>query len=238
HKVLIHLQTLLENLPSGAETRVSRLPLLTQAELNQILVDWNDTAAHSAELSIQERFETQVERTPEDVALISDGQQLSYRELNNRSNQLAHYLRNLGVGRDVKVGICIDRSLEVGIAMLATIKAGGAYVPLDPEYPRERLRFMLDDARCSVLLTKKHILSGLPETEIPAVCCDTDWNQVERESKENPKAEAAGENLSYVIYTSGSTGQPKGVAMTERALANLLSWHVEQVGLKPARTLQ
>ena len=238
HNVLIHLQTLLENLPSGAETRVSRLPLLTQAELKQILVDWNDTAAPSTEVSIQKRFETQVERTPENVALIFDGQQLSYRELNNRSNQLAHYLRKLGVGPDVKVGLCIDRSLEMGIAMLATVKAGGAYVPLDPEYPRERLRFMLDDARCSVLLTKKHILNGLPETEMPAVCCDTDWNKVERESRDNPEVETAGENLSYVIYTSGSTGQPKGVAMTERAAANMLSWQVEQIGLKPARTLQ
>ena len=236
--LLVHLQTLLENLPSAAETPVSRLPLLTQAELKQILVDWNDTAVASGEVSIQKRFETQVERTPEGVALIFDSQQISYRELNSRSNQLAHYLRRLGVGPDVKAGICIDRSLEMVIGMLAIIKAGGAYVPLDPEYPHERLRFMVEDAECSVLLTKKGILSGLPETGIATFYCDIDWDKVARESEDNPQNDTAGENLMYVIYTSGSTGQPKGVAMTNRAVANLLSWQVEQVGLTPARTLQ
>jgi amino acid adenylation domain-containing protein len=238
HNLLTHLQTLLENLPSSAETPVSRLPLLNAAELKQILVDWNDTAVTSAPVSIQKRFEAQVERTPDAAAVVIDGQQLNYRELNSRSNQLAHYLRRLGVGADVKVGICIDRSLEMAIGVLATIKAGGAYVPLDPEYPRERLRFMLEDAQCSVLLTNERLLSDLPETETAVFCCDKDWDKVERESEDNPQNEISGENLLYVIYTSGSTGQPKGVAMTERSLANMLLWQVEQVGLAAARTLQ
>ena len=238
HNLLVHFQTLLENLPSSAETLVSRLPMLSAAELKKIMIDWNDTAVTSARLSIQERFETQVERTPDVAAVILDGRQLSYRELNSRSNHLAHYLRRLGVGADVKVGIFIDRSLEMVIGVLATIKAGGAYVPLDPEYPRERLRFMLEDAQCSVLLTNERTLSSLPETEITVFCCDKDWDKVEGESPDNPQNDTDGENLLYVIYTSGSTGQPKGVAMTERALANLLLWQVEQAGLAGARTLQ
>ena len=239
HNLLTHLQTLLESLPAAVETPVSRVSLLTRAEQQQILVDWNDTHVSSAPVPIQTRFETQVERTPNEAAVIIDDRQLSYRELNSRSNQLAHYLRRLGVGPDVKVGICIDRSLEMVIGVLATIKAGGAYVPLDPEYPRERLRFMLDDAECSVLLTNERLLSRLPKTEIAVLCCDKDWDKVDRESEDNPQNEIAGENLLYVMYTSGSTGQPKGVAMTEGALANLISWQLEHSGLAPvARTLQ
>jgi len=238
HNLLVHFQTLLENLPSSAETLVSRLPMLSAGELKKIMIDWNDTAVTSARLSIQERFETQVERTPDVAAVILDGRQLSYRELNSRSNHLAHYLRRLGVGADVKVGIFMDRSLEMVIGVLATIKAGGAYVPLDPEYPRERLRFMLEDAQCSVLLTNERTLSSLPETEITVFCCDKDWDKVEGESPDNPQNDTDGEDLLYVIYTSGSTGQPKGVAMTEVALSNLLLWQVEQAGLAGARTLQ
>ncbi len=238
-RLLIHLQTLLENLPADAESLVSRLPLLIHAEREQILVQWNDTGVSSAPASVQKRFEAQVERTPEAAAVIIDDQQLNYRELNSRANQLAHYLRRLSVSADVKVGICIDRSVEMVIGVLATMKAGGAYVPLDPEYPRERLRFMLDDAECSVLLTNERVLSSLPETESAVLCLDRDWDKVAREGDDNPKNEICGENLLYVMYTSGSTGQPKGVAMTERALSNLLSWQLEHAGSFPAaRTLQ
>ncbi len=239
HKLLIHFQTLLENLPSSAEKLVAHLSLLNAAELKQIVVDWNDTTVTSAPVSIQKRFETQVERTPDVAAVIIDDRQLTYRELNNRSNQLAHYLRRHGVSTDVKVGICIDRSIEMVISVLAIIKAGAAYVPLDPEYPHERLRFMLEDAQCSVLLTNERILSRLPETEMTVLCCDRDWGKVERESKANLHNAIAGQNLLYVIYTSGSTGRPKGVAMTEYALGNLLSWQLEHASLAtPAQTLQ
>lgn len=239
HNLLTHLQTLLENLPSGAETLVSHLPLLSQAEMKKILFDWNDTNVPSPPVSIQKRFETQVERTPDAAAIVIEGQQLSYKELNSRSNKLARYLRRRGVSTDVKVGICIDRSIEMVIGVLAIIKAGGAYVPLDPEYPHERLRLMLEDAQCSVLLTNERMLNRLPETEITVLCCDRDWAKVERESEDNPQNDIGGENLLYVIYTSGSTGQPKGVAMTERALSNLISWQLEHAGLSTsARTLQ
>ena len=237
--LLTHLQTLLENLPAGADKAVCDMPLLTERESKQILIDWNHTGVPSVLMSIQQRFEAQVESTPDATAVIMDGQQLSYRELNSRSNQLAHYLRRLGVGADVKVGICIDRSIEMVIGVLATVKAGGAYVPLDPEYPRERLRFMLEDAQCSVLLTTRCLLSRLPETHIEVVCSDRDWHKIERETDDNPQNTIAGDNLLYVIYTSGSSGRPKGVAMTECALANLLSWQLEQSDLSTAaRTLQ
>ncbi len=239
HSLLTRLQTLLENLPSDSQTPVSRLPLLSHAERNQILTEWNDTGVPSPTESIQKRFEAQVERTPDAAAVIFDEQTLNYRELNSRANHLAHYLRRLGVGADVKVGLCIDRSIEMLIAVIGTVKAGGAYVPLDPEYPRERLRFMLDDAQCSVLLTNERVLGALPETEITVLCLDRDWDKIECESDDNPQNDIAGENLFYVIYTSGSTGQPKGVAMTERALANLLSWQLEYAGpFAAARTLQ
>ena len=237
--LLVHLQTLLENLPLDAEALVSQLPLLTDVERDQILVQWNDTGVPSSPLSIQQRFEAQVERTPEAAAVIFDGRELSYRELNRRANQLAHHLRRLGVGADVKVAICIDRSIEMAIGVIATLKAGGAYVPLDPEYPRERMRFMLGDAQCAVLLTNERVLRILPETERAVLCLDRDWDKVKHESDDNPRNEIDGENLAYVIYTSGSTGQPKGVAMTRRALRNLLAWQLEHAGHFPAaRTLQ
>jgi amino acid adenylation domain-containing protein len=238
-RLLSHLQTLLENLPADPEALVSRVSLLSPAERKQILIDWNDTDVSAAPESIRKRFEAQVQRTPHAAAVIFDGQTLSYRELNSRANQLAHYLRRLGVGADVKVGVCFDRSLEMVIGVLATVKAGGSYVPLDPEYPRERLQFMLNDAQCSVLLANERVLNALPKAKMPVLCLDRDWNKVERESDDNPQNENDGETLLYVIYTSGSTGQPKGVAMNERALANLLSWQLKYAGgFKAARTLQ
>jgi non-ribosomal peptide synthetase component F len=237
--LLVHLQTLLENLPLDAQALVSRLALLTHTERDQILVQWNQTRIPSAPASIQKSFEAQVELTPNAAAVIFEGQQLSYLELNRRANQLAHHLRRLGVGADVKVGISIDRSVEMLIGVLATLKAGGAYVPLDPEYPRERMRFMLEDAQCRVLLTNERVSRILPETESAVLRLDKESDKVKRESDDNPRNEIDGENLAYVIYTSGSTGQPKGVAMTERALANLLSWQLEHAGsFPPARTLQ
>jgi amino acid adenylation domain-containing protein len=238
-RLLVHFKTLLESLPADSGALVSRLPMLTLAERDQILVQWNDTHVSTATASIQERFEAQVQLTPEATALIFDDLQLSYRELNRRANQLAHHLRGLGVGPDVRVGIFIDRGVEMVIAVLAILKAGGAYVPLDPQYPHERIRFMLDDAQCSVVLTNKRAFGSLPETESACLCIDRDWKEVERESDQNPHRQTHDESLAYVIYTSGSTGRPKGVAMTQEALANLLSWQLDHAGsFQAARTLQ
>lgn len=232
--LLVHFQTLFENLPAGADTLVSRLPLLTNAEREQILVQWNDTAVPPARISIVNRFEEQVEKTPDAVAVIFDNQELSYSDVNKRANRLAHYLRELHVGPDVVVGICIDRSVEMLIGVLATLKAGGAYLPLDPEYPQDRLHFMLEDSACSVVLTND--LQGVPGSSQYCNAVASGQSHADQ-PEDNPRPEIDGENLAYLMYTSGSTGQPKGVAMTERALSNLISWQLEQA-FRPARTMQ
>jgi amino acid adenylation domain-containing protein len=235
-RMLGHMQTLLENLPRHFERPISSWPMLTEAEREQIISDWNDTEVDFNEESVLPLFEAQVERTPAAAAVIFETQ-LSYRELNARANQLAHYLRGLGVGPDARVGIAIDRSLEMAVAVLGTLKAGAAYVPLDPAYPSERLSFMLKDAQCAALLTNERLVGSLPDVGANVLCLDRDWGKVARESAEHPEARVSGENLAYVIYTSGSTGWPKGVAMTHRALGNLVSWQIANA-FAPARTLQ
>jgi len=221
-RMLAHFENLLKGIVANPEQRLSKLPLLTQAERQQLLVEWNDTKTdYPRDHCIHELFETQVERTPDGVAVISGNEKLSYRELNRRANQLANYLRKRGVSANVLVGICMERSLETMIAALAILKAGGAYVPLDPEYPKERLGFMLEDAGLTVILTKQRLLKALPEH--PArVCLDTGWQEIARENQENPCSEASAQDLAYVIYTSGSTGKPKGVAIPHRAVNRLV----------------
>jgi len=236
-RFLVHLQMLLERLPADPAAFVSRLSPLTHVEREQILIEWNDTGVPSATPSIQKRFEDQVERTPDAAAVIFDEQQLSYRELNRRANQLAHHLRGLGVGADVKVGILIHRSVEMVVGVLATLKAGGAYVPLDPAYPGERLSFMLEDSQCPVLLTSERAAASLPRSNVRVLRLDRDWEQIAPESSDNLQVPIAGDNLAYVIYTSGSTGWPKGVAMTCGALSNLICWQLKELP-EPSRTLQ
>ncbi len=223
-----HFQTLLSAIVENPQQRVDELPLLTQAEKHQLLVEWNDTThEYPREKCIHELFESQVERTPNAVAVVFEDKQLTYRELNARANQLAHYLRSLGVKPEVLVGICLERSIEMVVGLLAILKAGGAYVPLDPAYPTERLAFMLDDAQVAVLLTQKHLLTKLPELLAQVVCIQRDWQAISRESKESPTSGVKSENLGYVIYTSGSTGQPKGVTMKQLALTNLIWWQLQ-----------
>jgi amino acid adenylation domain-containing protein len=236
-RMLGHLQMLLENLPRNFERPIASWPMLTEAEREQILADWNDTEVDFNEESVLPLFEAQVALTPDAAAVVFENQQLSYRELNARANQLARYLRGLGAGPDARVGIAIDRSLEMAVAVLGTLKAGAAYVPLDPAYPGERLSFMLKDAQCAALLTNERLVAGLPDAGVNVLCLDRDWGKVARETSENPETRVSGENLAYVIYTSGSTGWPKGVAMTHRALGNLISWQIAKA-FAPARTLQ
>ena len=200
------------------------LQSILEEERQRLLVAWNATqATYPKEQSIAQLFEMQVERTPEAVALIFDGQKLTYRELNERANQLAHYLRRLGVRPEVHVGLCVERSPEMVVGLLGILKAGGAYVPLDPAYPRERLAFMLEDAETVVLVTQQRLRERLP-TSAKVVCLDTEWQKIARESKENRAATITGENIAYVMYTSGSTGQPKGVLGTHRAAINRFHW--------------
>jgi len=220
-----HFQVLLEGIVRNPQARVDQLPLLTEPERHQLLVEWNDTATeYPSDKCIHELFDRQVSRTPDAVAVVFEEEQLTYRELNSRANQLAHYLQELGVEPEVLVGICVERSIEMVVGLLGILKAGGAYVPLDPNYPAERLAYMLADAAVSVLLTQEHLLSSLPEHQAQVLCLDRDWSVIALEKQENPLVEIKPENLAYTIYTSGSTGKPKGAMNTHAGISNRLLW--------------
>jgi aspartate racemase len=222
-RLLSHLRVLLEGIVDDPDRRLSELPILTEAEEHQLLVEWNGTAkGYPKNKCIHELFEEQVEKSPDGVAVLFDNQQLTYQELNERANQLARYLRKLGVGPEVLVGISVERSLEMVVGLLGILKAGGAYVPLDPQYPRERLAFMLEDTRAPVLLTQHRLVDGLPAHNAHVVCLDRDREQIAAENDKNPISGAAAANLACVIYTSGSTGQPKGVKVRHQGILRLL----------------
>ncbi|NEU73789.1 non-ribosomal peptide synthetase [Hassallia byssoidea VB512170] len=219
-----HFQTLLEGIIANPDQQLSDIPLLNAAELDQILVEWNKTQAdYPKQLCIHQLFEQQVEKTPDAVAVVFEDKQLTYRELNTSSNQLAHHLQRLGVGPEVLVGLCVERSLEMVVGLLGILKAGGAYMPLDPAYPRDRLTFMLEDANVPVLLTQERLMATLPEHKAKVVCLDADWQEIAQESEGNPYSKVTPEDLAYVIYTSGSTGKPKGVQILHGALVNFLN---------------
>ncbi len=224
-RMLGHFQTLLTSIVANPDKRLSELQLLTDAEQHQLLVEWNDTQTdYPQDKCIHQLFEEQCLRTPDAVAVVFEDQPLTYRELNNRANQLAHYLQQLGVQPDVLVGICVERSLWLVVGLLGILKAGGAYVPLDPTYPQERQRFMLSDSGVSILLTHKSLLPQLPEHRSQVVCLDADWHAIKQESEENPPSEVKPTNLVYVLYTSGSTGRPKGVAIEHHSPVALVDW--------------
>ena len=239
-RMLGHFQTLLEGIVANPKEQILQLPLLTQPEQQQLLVEWNNTQVdYPSDKCIHQLFEEQVQRTPYAVAVVFENQQLTYYELNCRANQLAHYLKSLGVGADVLVGICVERSLEMIVGLLGILKAGGAYVPLDPNYPNERLSFMLEDAAVSILLTQQQLLERVPQYQAKLVCLDTDWQLISQLSQENLTTGVQANNLGYVIYTSGSTGKPKGVAMSQLALCNLILWQLENMKISSgAKTLQ
>ncbi|WP_375495633.1 MupA/Atu3671 family FMN-dependent luciferase-like monooxygenase, partial [uncultured Nostoc sp.] len=219
-RMMGHLQTLLEGIVTNPESAIATLPLLTNTEQQQLLVDWNQTSIdYPQHLCIHQWFEQQVEQTPEAIAVIFGNQTLTYRALNEKSNQLAHYLQSLGVQPETLVGICVERSLEMAIGLLGILKAGGAYVPLDPTYPQERLAYMLSDANISVLLTQQRLLAILPVISAQIITLDADIRQLPPKL-ENPQTEVKSHHLAYVIYTSGSTGQPKGVMVEHRQVAN------------------
>ncbi|MEN3334096.1 MAG: hypothetical protein V7641_3461 [Blastocatellia bacterium] len=220
NRMLGHLRTLLENMPARSEQPLATLAMLTAQERDQLLIDWNDTQAdYPAQTCIHQLFEAQAARTPEAIAVICGDDRLTYGELNTRANQLARHLQALGVRRETLVGIALERSAEMIVAMLATLKAGGAYVPLDPAYPPERLTAMLDDARPVVLITQRRLRDRLPSSSACHVLID-DWSQIARQAGDNLPANATPANLAYVIYTSGSTGKPKGVMIEHGAMVN------------------
>jgi amino acid adenylation domain-containing protein/non-ribosomal peptide synthase protein (TIGR01720 family) len=220
-----HLKNLFEAVAADAGQAVAELPLLSEAERRQLLVEWNDTGrVYPPADCIHRLFERQVERTPDATALVFDDERLSYRTLNDRANRLAHYLINLGVGAESPVGVFVDRSVEMVVALLGVLKAGGAYVPLDPDYRQERVEFMLKDTGVPIVLTRERLLEWLEAHDKRTVCLDSGWDAVSLESSENPAVNVRGSNLAYVIYTSGSTGKPKGVAIEHRSAVALINW--------------
>ncbi|MFB2892402.1 amino acid adenylation domain-containing protein [Aerosakkonemataceae cyanobacterium BLCC-F50] len=267
-RMLGHFVTLLEAIVANPQTPIAQLPMLTAAEQHQLLIEWNNTQTPLGELGrgigdreenhsltpnpyhltpslcLHQLFEQQVEKTPDAVAVVFENQQLTYRELNAKANQLAHYLRSLGVGADIPVGICVERSREMLVGVLGILKAGGAYVPIDPEYPTERLSLMLSDSQVSVLLTQQKFVETLYTTSLPTdqahlVCLDTDWSEISQHSPSNLICDVQPENLAYVIYTSGSTGKPKGIAMNHLPLVNLMLWQVQNSTIaQGGKTLQ
>jgi amino acid adenylation domain-containing protein len=222
-RMLGHLRTILEAFPVQSSRTLAELPLLSPDERHQLLVEWNDTAApYAADKTIHELFEQRAQRTPDALALVFGHERISYQELNARANQLAHHLRSLGVGAEVLVGLCLERSMEMVVGLLAILKAGGAYVPLDPTYPVGRLSFMMEDARVPVLITQEHLLDALPAGWAQVVLVDEEAELIAAHSTGNPQAGVSAEGAAYVIYTSGSTGTPKGVATTHRGVVRLV----------------
>ncbi|MBC1221787.1 amino acid adenylation domain-containing protein [Nostoc sp. UCD121] len=223
-RMLGHLQTVLEGMAANPERQLKDVPLLTETEQHQCLVEWNNTQIeYPVNLCIHQLFEAHVEKTPDAIALTFADQHLTYHELNCRANQLAHHLQKLGVGSEVQVGICVERSLEMVIGLLAILKAGGAYVPIDPSYPQSRQGFILKDAQIRVLLTQQDVITKLPEHQAQVICLDSDWITISQESTKNPdNSNLTPENLAYIIYTSGSTGQPKGVLIPHANVVRLL----------------
>jgi amino acid adenylation domain-containing protein/non-ribosomal peptide synthase protein (TIGR01720 family) len=219
-RLLGHLETLLISMVNEPEQRLSQISILTPQERQLILKDWNQTTQVYPNRCIHQLFEAQVERTPDAVALVFGEECLTYRELNSKANQLAHYLQQLGVKPETTVGICLERSPEMLIGILGVLKAGGVYLPLDPAYPDERVRWILGDAQVGVMLTQRR--RGAEEFG-RVVCWEGDGEAIALQSIENPISDVTAESLAYVIYTSGSTGKPKGVMIEQRSLTNLIT---------------
>jgi amino acid adenylation domain-containing protein len=223
-RMLRHFENLLQGVTVDPNQTISHLPLLDAEERHQLVVGWNDTrAAYPSDQCIHQLFEDQAGRTPEQVAIIFGSDRLNYRELNQRANQLAHKLKSLGVGRESLVGVFLERSTNMVVALLGILKAGGAWVPLDPSYPKDWLEFILQDSEASVVVTEENFVAELPK-KIAAICLDRDWAEIAREKDHNPANSVTSDDVAYVIYTSGSTGRPKGVLGLHRGAVNRFSW--------------
>lgn len=220
-RMLGHFETLLKDIVTNPNQPLLSLSLLTEDEQYQLCVTWNETQSdYPQDLCVHELFEAQVERTPEAVAVVFEDKRLTYRQLNKRANQLAHYLKRHGVGPDVPAGIYMERSLEMMVGILGVLKAGGAYVPLDPAYPSERLDYMIKDTRMPVILSQERLATNLFKHSTQTICLDSNRVAIAQESEEKPTSTVKAENLVYIIYTSGSTGTPKGVLIPHQALIN------------------
>ena len=224
-----NFQTLLSAIVVDLDQSIDTLPLLTAAERHQLLVTWNEVEQPFQPHCLHQLVEAQVARTPQATAVCCDSVSITYQELNERANQLAHYLMAAGVGAESLVGICLERSLEMVVGLLGILKAGGAYVPLDPSYPETRLKMVMADSDVAWLLTSAHSRTNWPRiSRIAAgrslICLNNDWSQIATHATTNPINQVQPTNLAYVIYTSGSTGKPKGVMTEHRAINNRLLW--------------
>ncbi|HTL15688.1 MAG TPA: amino acid adenylation domain-containing protein, partial [Patescibacteria group bacterium] len=227
-----HFTELLHSIAAHPEEPIGRLNLLRPEERRRLLIEWNRTErGYPRDKCVHQLFEEQVERTPEAVAVEFEGQKLTYRELNQRSNQLAHHLCRLGLRTEALVALFLERSLEMVVAIYGTMKAGGVYVPIDPTYPPDRVTFMLRDASPSVILTQEKLFKKLPVIPAQVISLDGDSEAIERKSKDSPRTGVGPDNLAYVIYTSGSTGQPKGVMNTHRGIVNRVIWMQDEYEL-------
>jgi amino acid adenylation domain-containing protein len=233
-----HYERVVQEVVKVAERRIREIELMSPEEKKQVIVEFNRTERdYQKEQCIHELFEAQAARTPEQIALIGAGQSLSYGELNRRANQLAAYLRSLGVGPEVVVGLCLERSFEMVWAVMGVLKAGGAYLPLDPEHPMERLQYILEDAEVGVALTRKALEERLPAYGGETRSLDVEWERISEQSEQEPESEVRAGNLAYVIYTSGSTGEPKGVAVHHQALVARVAGMIETFEMTSADRL-
>ncbi|EJL20546.1 amino acid adenylation enzyme/thioester reductase family protein,thioester reductase-like protein [Brevibacillus sp. BC25] len=224
-RMVDHFHKLLEEIVANPDQSITLLPLMREEEEQRLITEWNRTEApYPKEKCVYEMIEDMVAKAPDNIALIVGDQTTTYRELNRQANQLAHYLRKQGVGPEVLVGVCAQRTTEMMIGLLAIMKAGGAYVPIDPSYPADRIAYIIEHSQVPVLLTQEKLLPTLPEHNAKVICLDNDWEAVAEESEENPTKLGNSDNLIYVIYTSGSTGNPKGVALEHRSVSYFLSW--------------
>jgi amino acid adenylation domain-containing protein len=251
-RMVENYRTLLEAIVVDPNQTIAALPILTQSERRKILLEWNDTAAdYPEDKCIHQLFEEQFERAPEAIAVEFDNQQITYRDLNSRANQLAHHLICLGIGPKKLVGICVERSIEMVVGLMGILKAGGTYVPLEPAYPRERLNFMLKDSGITVLLTGAEIIedgrwkienggdpqSSIFDPQVQIVCLNRDWPLIAQQKDDNPKQGVNSSRLAYVIYTSGSTGHPKGVQVSHRSVVNCLHSVKERLAFTEQETM-
>src|SRR5215213_9780719 len=239
-RLLGHLKVMLESIAVNPRQRVAEIPVLTAEERRQLLFEWNNVSnAISSDVCVNQLFEAQAERTPNATAVIFGQEQVSYRELNERANQLARHLKELGVGPEVIVGICVERGVEMVVGLLGILKAGGAYLPIDPSYPLARIAFMLEDAGVTVLLTQEKLTEVLGTYSGEIVYLDSEWEQIAACGNQNLLQQVTPDNLAYVIYTSGSTGLPKGVLIEHRNVCNLAQAQIEIFGIHSgSRTLQ
>jgi amino acid adenylation domain-containing protein/FkbM family methyltransferase len=237
-RLLGHWQNLLVSIVGHPQQKIGELEILSPAEHRQIVEEWNRTDAEYPREWVHQMVEKHAAESPQAIAVDFNGLQLTYAELNQRANQLAHYLRTEGVGPEVLVGVCMERSLDMTVGVLAVLKTGAGYVPLDPKYPPARLAYMLENSQIELLVTQQKFLSTFAGLVQSTVCVDTNWQDISRHSQANLNVPVSGENVAFVIYTSGSTGRPKGVAMRHGAASNLVYWHLRGRSPQPLRTLQ